>query len=543
MPFLISISFQLDNASYVRPGQRQRADRPPPNNQTGPFIKFRDSPLRNTVLNHHNLVARTAAALLIFLFLGVSARAQSPTPSVPVGNLAAYPTVVLTSPKPTLVWTIHLPADANAATYVHFIRQIMLADQSQFDSIVGQSGQTLSPLSTGPEGSRFELWTVGGSQQVAHLLDTTFFAPYVPTAGVTIRSEDPYSLLPRTRADRPFYVDVTVQGILTAQDAPDISKGVTLFQHAQSYGATGTGNNIDRNMASLISQSPITTNGTQTLTFALNSVPGVNRAKVRGEERFSVFSRADYNMPESVIDSKFIQIWPVADGTITGITQGQTLGAVVPEVTLTLNDLYPNSTTWAKVYKGSPQPGIAGIILPGTSLSVNESIPISRILKTSNYGPLLNSDGLWTMEVLTQTPFGIDRLAYVSFTVQGTGMALESWRQTHFGSTANSGDGADLNDFDKDGLANLIEFAFGFDPTLNSAGQLPASQLLGNNAVISFTQPDGVGGITYGAEWSTTLLPGGWNPIADTAVAPLHSFSVPIGANPKLYLRLRVTGQ
>lgn len=32
----------------------------------------------------------------------------------------------------------------------------------------------------------------------------------------------------------------------------------------------------------------------------------------------------------------------------------------------------------------------------------------------------MTSDGVWTMELLTSTPFGIDRLAHVTFTVDRT---------------------------------------------------------------------------------------------------------------------------
>ncbi|MES2923630.1 MAG: hypothetical protein V4819_18890 [Verrucomicrobiota bacterium] len=495
-------------------------------------------------MNHYNLVARIAAELLVSLFLGVSAHAQSPTPSFPVGNLVVSP-FAGGGTRVQLAWSITLPAGATASNYVHYIRQTQLPADVTWDAsvAVSSSGVTLSPLLLEADGSKFELWTVQLFPLVESLLDTTVISPYVPTAEVTIRSEDPYSLLPRTRADRPFYVDVTVQGILSGQNYPDISKGVSLIRQAQSYGSTGTGDNLDRNQATLISHSPITTNGTQTLTFVLNSISGADRAKVRGEERISVFCREDYLMPETVIDSKFIQVWPVADGTITGIAPGQTIWPVVPEVAITLNDLYPSSTTWVQVYKGNPQPGITGTNVPGTSLQLNDAVPVSHLLKLDNYGSVFDSDGLWTMEVLTKTPFGTDRIVSVSFTVQGIGMTLEAWRLTHFGSTSNSGDGADLNDFDMDGLPNLVEFAFGFDPKENSAGQLAAPQNYGNNRVISFTQPPGINGITYGAEWSSNLLPGSWNPITDTAAPPQHTFSVPIDTHPNLYLRLKVTGQ
>jgi hypothetical protein len=118
---------------------------------------------------------------------------------------------------------------------------------------------------------------------------------------VTIRSEDPYSILPRTRADRPFHVDLTVQGILSGTNVPDISKSVNLLRFVQPYGTTGTGTNIDRSQASLLNQSSITTNGTQTFSYQLSAIPGTNPMKRRGEERFSVYSPEDYTMPDSAV--------------------------------------------------------------------------------------------------------------------------------------------------------------------------------------------------------------------------------------------------
>lgn len=557
---------------------------------------------------------------------------------------------------------------AQASDWVNYIRQIQMPDGETIDIVVNSSGQSLSLLSIVPGGAKFELWTVNTTTLQNYLLDSTIVSAFLPQATVAIRSEDPYAVLPRTRADRPFYVDVTVSGLLAGETDPPVTKQVTLVRHVQSYGTTGTGTALDRTQATLLAQASITTNGAQTLTYTLNSIPGADRTKVRGEERFSVFTMADFGVPESQIDSKFIQIWPVADGHISGITSGQAIATVMPAVTFTLNDLYPSSQTYAQVYKGSPQLGTTGTVVPGSNLVINDSVPSSRVLTVNNYDSLIDSNGTWTMELLTQTPFGIDRLAAVSFTVQNhayqskffvsgngsyipdgdstpaagdatdfgsaaagggtivrtftlqntgtsalplngtpsitvTGLhaadftvtrqpgslvavdgsttfeltfaptaaairtavlniaggtpdetpyhfsiqgtaitsAHQNWRQAHFGSIANSGDGADLNDFDHDGLANLIEFAFALDPRQNSNGQLPASQKTGGNHIMSFTQPTGVGGITYGAEWSTTLLPGSWNQITDTAQPPQHTFSVPIDSKPQIYLRLKVT--
>lgn len=497
-------------------------------------------------MNLRNFATRLAAVLAVTHFLGEAALAQAPIPApppFPVGHLAAYPTIVQTGIRPTLAWSVDLPADANAGDYTFSIRQTLLPTNFLSEVPVNIEGEMLSPLPIDPGNARFELWAVKASSLTSYLLDTTMVGAYLPIANVTFRSEDPYRVLPRTRADRPFYIDVRVNGIINDPAAPFESKGVTLTRHVQAYGATGTGAGLDREQATLFSQSAITTNGTQTLTFASNSIPGADRTKVRGEERLSVLSRDGDQAPASVLSSRFIQIWPVADCSMTGITPGQSMGPAFPEVTLRLNDLYPSSTTYAQVYKGGPRPGATGTIVPASRITLNDSIPANRVLTLNNYGSIFDSDGLWTMEILTQTPFGIDRLSHVSFTVQGLGMTIEGWRQTHFGNTANSGDGADLNDFDKDGLPNLVEYAFGFDPRQNSAGLLPAPQRSESNLLFDFTRPAGVSGILYGAEWSTTLLPGSWLPITDTGESPRHLFSIPIEGKPKLFMRLKVTGE
>ena len=118
---------------------------------------------------------------------------------------------------------------------------------------------------------------------------------------------------------------------------------------------------------------------------------------------------------------------------------------------------------------------------------------------------------------------------------------IEAWRQTHFGSIENSGDGADLNDYDHDGLVNLTEFAFGFNPKVSGDGQLPVGQIIGGNFVVYFNQPPSVSGITYGAEWSTALLPATWTVIPDTGIPPQHAFSVPIDSNKRMFMRFRIS--
>jgi hypothetical protein len=91
-------------------------------------------------------------------------------------------------------------------------------------------------------------------------------------------------------------------------------------------------------------------------------------------------------------------------------------------------------------------------------------------------------------------------------------------------------------DADHNGIPDLIEYAFGLN-----AGPLPQPQRLGEGYGIRFTQPAGVRGIHYGAEWSRTMESGTWHDVPDTGTGDEHVFSVPMGSFPKWFMRLKVS--
>ncbi len=306
-------------------------------------------------------------------------------------------------------------ASAQTPGYTNFIRQIQTSTGVQCDVTVAARGVQGAILPVGSEGSRFELWTITNPPLVSYLLDTKYVGAFIPVAVVTIHSEDPYGPVLRTRADRPFSVDISVSGLHNALKDPAPTKYVNVLRYVQSYGTNGTGVNLDYSHATLLTQASITQDGSQTLSYALTSIPGANLSKVCGEERFSVFSLAERQTSVAQIASSSIQIWPVADGALAGLSQGQLIRLAMPQVTVTLNDLYPSSTTYVQVYHGNPQLGVTGKTVPGSILVLNETVPQCRVLTLKGYDAVLDSEGLWTMELLTLTPFGIDRLAYVSF--------------------------------------------------------------------------------------------------------------------------------
>jgi len=67
---------------------------------------------------------------------------------------------------------------------------------------------------------------------------------------------------------------------------------------------------------------------------------------------------------------------------------------------------------------------------------------------------------------------------------------------------------------------------------------VPRPQRDGGDYVVTFT---GVAGVTYAADWSTTLAPGSWLPMTDTPSGNQHRFSVATAGRPRLFVRLRVS--
>jgi probable HAF family extracellular repeat protein len=139
----------------------------------------------------------------------------------------------------------------------------------------------------------------------------------------------------------------------------------------------------------------------------------------------------------------------------------------------------------------------------------------------------------------------------VSYSATGSFVTLAtpaSWQQTWFGNPASSSAALNANPYNT-GVQNIAVYAYlgpYQDPSTASPAQLPQVQISGGNLFYSFTEPAGVSGITYGAQWSATMQPNDWHPVTDTgdpaASPPSHVFRAPM-TNSQVFLRLTVTVQ
>ncbi|HWB04313.1 MAG TPA: hypothetical protein VG796_14890 [Verrucomicrobiales bacterium] len=119
--------------------------------------------------------------------------------------------------------------------------------------------------------------------------------------------------------------------------------------------------------------------------------------------------------------------------------------------------------------------------------------------------------------------------------------AVEIWRQTHFSTVEDSGAAANHADPDRDGLENLVEFAFDLNPNIPDAALLPQWRREDDDYLLSFSRPPGVSGISYVVEQNESLASGDWVAIPNVNAEPKFFFGLPAITTTRRFLRLRVT--
>jgi hypothetical protein len=177
-----------------------------------------------------------------------------------------------------------------------------------------------------------------------------------------------------------------------------------------------------------------------------------------------------------------------------------------------------------------------GLISTGTS----KSSTYAALAPTGTEYGRVTRTALATYDANGQTPATVAQSAIVSYQLP---TAYQAWQQTWYGSTSSSDAAPDAAPFNN-GVANILVFAF-MGPSQNPAtaqpSQLPQAVMAGGSLTYSFTQPSGVSGITYSAEWSDTLGSSSWAPIPDTGSGQQHVFTTPAGPNSRMFIRFRVS--
>lgn len=230
-----------------------------------------------------------------------------------------------------------------------------------------------------------------------------------------------------------------------------------------------------------------------------------------------------------------------------------------------------SSRTWS-LLSSSSQNGVAGavnslavagadIYAGGTFTAVSDAtqnaLPASRVARWSTVTSAWSSAGSGT-DGIVQTLAVIDGNLFAGGSITTAGAKpsssfgrygpvtggltpLEIWRKSWFGFTGNTSSAADAYDYDRDGIANIAEYAFGLNPLQAGGGDFCHTQIQGGNLVLTFDAPPGASGIIYGAEWSATLPSQSWMPVADSGTGNQHVFSVPLNSAAQLFMRFKAT--
>lgn len=117
---------------------------------------------------------------------------------------------------------------------------------------------------------------------------------------------------------------------------------------------------------------------------------------------------------------------------------------------------------------------------------------------------------------------------------------LDSWELAHWGTTVGHGP---QDDFDGDGVEELLEQAFGLNPTVADHGAVPHPVDEGGYLTVTITRQPGV---TYLVQTAGSLDAGSWNTVETTVLidTPLTlkvRDNWPLGSAPVRFMRVRVT--
>jgi hypothetical protein len=322
-----------------------------------------------------------------------------------------------------------------------WIRQTDLTSGLIYDlPLADNGGLFTAPLPVGEQGSMFELFARGSAWDTKiYLLDTKIIRAYMPVVQVQIESEDDYvrgdpagaNFVRRTRADRPFRMQYTVSGLVPAS-TNEAERSVYFGSHYKNFSLTDYSEQDDGEPI-LLSEAELA-NGTADLSPLYHELPSASPSLGCGRQTYTFVRHAADGVPDAILAQPAIEIWPVARATIENVTAGHVYIDRIPSVIVHLQHLYPDSRTYVQIYSGSAVLGREGTLIDGTERKFGShhnpgieseptNVPQSLSLTMEDLSNYASRDGIYTLEVITETPFfnrAPERLAHVTFEVDRT---------------------------------------------------------------------------------------------------------------------------
>ncbi|MBK1830365.1 hypothetical protein JIN77_06490 [Verrucomicrobiaceae bacterium R5-34] len=204
-----------------------------------------------------------------------------------------------------------------------------------------------------------------------------------------------------------------------------------LFGDYEGFGDGGFGwspfSGIDYNFTPLVvvtmPSESLTKNGTTTVS-QYTSLQADDLTKAAGEEEFTILALPEDGEDAAMLATAKVQVWPIASGEMSGFTPGQHY-TKLPDIKIDLQDLYPSSSTYVRAYKGNPTSNPSNPIIINSSYIVLDGlVPIDRDYVITELDTFITEPGSYTLELLHETPFGIDILGQVSGLVKKSGLRV-----------------------------------------------------------------------------------------------------------------------
>ncbi|WP_018970402.1 hypothetical protein [Rubritalea marina] len=287
------------------------------------------------------------------------------------------------------IWETHYDSDGNEKPGT--LRKHSLEDKV---SITGEIGVTDKAV--------YELRSYNDSDITdAYILDTKTIYGFAPQAEVTILSDSSATGIPRTRADKPFYVTHTVNNIQTDSENPHLNSAVLVY-------ATDSGKVFDK----VITDNVIAERREYTPSDLFGSSDYYN---LEGEVTFYVVQNttstdSTYSYADE-FDSQVVKVLPKVQGTLTGFDPEVTYSKL-PTLTMNVKNVYPQASLQLRVHPEGDPDNYKVMNCAATFENLTDDLytPEANITVTLD-DELITSDGKWKFKwVHTSTAWGEEEI-------------------------------------------------------------------------------------------------------------------------------------
>lgn len=258
---------------------------------------------------------------------------------------------------------------------------------------------------------------------------------------------------------------------------------------------------------------------------------------------FAMKGGADMIAADELVAANFIVLSPLVTlaatipsasefGPVPGaFTVTRTGGTAIPLVVpFTIGGSAVNGAACATI--------VSPVLIPsGASSAEVAVVPIANNVSESSRTVALTLAGASTLNI------GANAAATVTIHDK----PADEWRFLNFAAAAGSAAAADLGDWDRDGLSNLLEYGLSLDPKAGDVAAVPRATLVDGYLTLSFVPNPAATDVIYVVEGSVNLVSWGTadvdlvtltNPVPPTRRT--FRYHYPIGTIGKAYLRLRI---